>query len=81
MKKNWLVVFLALPLFVGCARNYVITMGNGDRISTTSKPKLKQGSYVFKDRQGQVASVPAGRVREIAPASVANDKKMQFLPP
>jgi hypothetical protein len=81
MKKSWLVLLFALSLLAGCAQNYVITTRNGDRISTTSKPKLKDGSYVYKDRQGQPGSIPSGRVREIAPASAGDEKKMQFIPP
>jgi hypothetical protein len=80
MKRSWLVLLLAL-LLAGCAQNYVITTRNGDRITTKSKPKLKDGSYVYKDRQGQPGSIPSGRVREIAPASAGDEKKMQFIPP
>ena len=63
-----------------CTRHYVITLTNGTRVTTKGKPKLQEGSYTFKDARGQPAMVPAGRVREIAPASMANDKKSQFNP-
>jgi len=80
MKRSWLVFLFALPLLAGCSQNYVITTRNGERITTASKPKLKDGSYVYTDRKGQSGSIPAGRVREIAPASTGDDKKMQFIP-
>src|SRR5678815_6026297 len=44
------LIFLSgLVLLTGCASHYVITLNNGGRISTTSKPKLVHGAYVFKD--------------------------------
>lgn len=72
---------LAVLLLCGCARNYVITLKNGTRISTVGKPKFEKGVYIFKDGLGQKAYVPAGRVREVAPASmVAEHDKTRFDP-
>ena len=62
----------------GCARSYVITLDNGRHITTASKPKLRDGKYVFKDASGKAAYVGEGRVREIAPASMAQEKKQMF---
>ncbi len=65
------VTFLALAsvaLFTatGCARKYDMKLSSGVTITTFSKPKLTpQGDYVYKNRAGQMESIPAGRVREI----------------
>jgi len=64
----------------GCTRLYVITLRNGSRIGATTKPKLKEGVYVYKDLQGRPSYVPAGRVREVAPASMSQDPKTRFNP-
>ena len=80
MMKRFLPTLLLLSvLLTGCARNYVITMSNGTRVTTRGKPKLQDGSYLFKDAKGQPAQVSAGRVREIAPASMAKDEAAQFM--
>lgn len=78
---KWLPVslVLCLVLLTGCARNYVITLTNGARITTTSKPKLQGPVYIFKDAKGQEAQVSVGRVREIAPASLATEEGSQFM--
>jgi hypothetical protein len=62
----------------GCARSYVMRMQNGTRITTTNKPKLERGYYVFKDSSGRKMQIPAGRVREIEPTSMAEEEKPQF---
>ena len=46
-------------------------LDNGMEITTASKPKLKEGTYSFKDAKGEEHFVGAGRVREVAPVSVA----------
>ena len=71
-------LLLAL-LLTGCARNYVITLTSGARITSRGKPKLQGATYVFKDAKGQPAQVSAGRVREIAPASMAREEGSQFF--
>jgi len=72
------LLLLAL-LLCGCARTYIITLTNGARVTSKGKPKLQNGSYVFKDVKGQPAQVSAGRVREIAPASMSTEEGSQFM--
>ena len=73
MTKPFLPLLAGLLLSTGCARHYVLTMSNGDQIRTASKPKLVNGFYYFKDPAGgKAAPVFAGRVSEIAPASMAS---------
>jgi hypothetical protein len=78
MNRNKLIpVFaglLGLVLLAGCAHNYVVTLNSGIRLNTTSKPRLEQGKYHFKNAAGRETVVPAGRVREIAPASMAKEE-------
>jgi hypothetical protein len=50
-------------------------------MTTSSKPKLKNGFYYFKDPQGKETFVSQGRVREIAPSSMSKDEKTQFRAP
>ena len=80
MKNIWRPLPLCLLLLCGCAHHYVITLDNGRRISTASKPRLTSGQYVFKDALGQPIAVPASRVREIAPASMVPEQKPMFNP-
>jgi hypothetical protein len=83
MKKITLTLPCALVvvLLCGCTQKYVITLNNGSRITTIGKPKYEQGVYIVKDAMGQKGYVPAGRVREIAPASeVAEEDKSRFNP-
>jgi len=68
-----LALFAAL-LLTGCARHYTITLNSGNRITTFGKPRLENGSYVFKDAKGQVGRVPAGRVREVAPSNMTTSR-------
>ena len=72
MKKIFLL--LLIGLLTGCASRYTITLTNGNRITATSKPKLQNGGYVFKDAKGQQAFITAGRVREVAPANMASSR-------
>jgi len=74
------LVLLFLVATCGCARHYMIKLNNGGQITTRSKPHLKNGSYYFKDAKGQVQAVPAGRVAEIAPLSMATEEKAPFKP-
>ena len=77
-----LVVSLACGAVVlcGCARHYVITLNNGTQLSTSSKPHLQGGFYIYKDAMGRESYVWAGRVTEIAPASMAEEGGRQFNP-
>jgi hypothetical protein len=81
MRKPILALSLiALTAFSGCARHYVITLDNGRHITTSSKPKLHGQQYEYKDGEGKKAYVGSGRVREIAPASMAGENKSMFNP-
>ena len=66
---------------IGCAHTYVITLTNGSRIVTDSKPRLEKSSYIYKDAKGRDCFIPAGRVREIAPASMVKEEKPMFGAP
>ena len=82
VKKIILAISLiAWTALSGCARSYVITLDNGRHITTASKPKLKDGRYVFKDANGKAAYVGEGRVREIVPVSMAKEEKQQPFNP
>ena len=64
-------LLLSLTLLTGCAQHYVLKLNNGSEITTASKPRLKEGNYHYKDAKGEPHVIAAGRVRELAPASVA----------
>lgn len=72
---------LALPLLAvvlvgsGCAHSYVMRLGNGAEIVTSSKPKLKDGVYHFKDAHGQDHVVSQARVIQVEPASMAQQER------
>ncbi len=64
------LLLLAIALLAGgCARQYRLTLSNGNTITTKSKPKLnpETGAYIFKDAEGKPASLPRFRVRQIEP--------------
>jgi hypothetical protein len=71
MKKVFMPLLIGLMALTGCAHHYVMKLSNGSQITTATKPKLKDGSYYFKDAKGEEHYVPEARVREIAPASMA----------
>ena len=79
MKRFFPTLLLVSILLTGCANRYVITLNNGSRITTAGKPRLESGNYVFKDTKGQPASVFAGSVREIAPASMSKPENSKFI--
>jgi len=79
MKKLLLTLAVA-GLLTGCSHRYVITLNNNMRITTASKPRFQNGNYYFKDANGQTNSIPAGRVKEIAPASMVGEEKTPFKP-
>jgi len=72
MKKAALPLLIGLIAVTGCAHHYVMRLTNGSEITTSSKPRLKEGVYQFKDAKGEVHFVPVARVREVAPASVVS---------
>jgi hypothetical protein len=71
MKKAALPLLIGLMVLTGCAHHYVIRLSNGAEITTATKPRLKEGVYQFKDAKGEEHFVPVNRVREVAPASIA----------
>lgn len=66
-----LALLLGLITLTGCAHQYVMRLHNGSEITTATKPRLKDGTYHFKDAKGEEQLVPAFAVRELAPASMA----------
>ena len=80
MKTIALLFLVGLLALSGCARNYVMTLSDGRRVTSTSKPRLEKGNYHYTDSNGRKVYVPAGRVREIAPASMATDETAKFKP-
>ena len=78
MNRISLILLLSLTVLCGCAHTYVLTLDNGKRITTASKPKLQNGTYVFKDALGRPMSIAATRVREVAPASMVKEEKGMF---
>jgi hypothetical protein len=79
MTRNVFYLVCALALS-GCAHHYMIKLNNGAQVATASKPQLKGGNYVFKDANGREVSIPRSRVREIAPASMAQEDSDRFKP-
>jgi hypothetical protein len=75
MKKLAIPLLAGLLVVSGCASHYVIKLTNGAQITTANKPQREGGAYRFKDSQGKEHLVPAGRVQEIAPASMANEER------
>jgi hypothetical protein len=81
MKKPALL-FLACLLLTGCAQRYVVTLNNGTQIDSMGKPRRDGASYIIKDGDGKETRIPAGRVSEIAPASMQEEEadKFRFIP-
>jgi hypothetical protein len=69
---------LAAVLLTGCTHHYVITTTSGTRIDTSTKPRLKNGFYVYKDALGRDQAFSAGRVSEISPRSMMSKEKEGF---
>lgn len=80
MKRLALLLGFGPLLLSGCAHQYVMKMTNGVQITTASKPVLKNGMYVYKDAMGNQQTMPAGRVVEIQPASMAKSDKEPYKP-
>ena len=80
MTRLVLAVAAGLIVLCGCASTYVITLSNGARITTSGRPKYKNGCYYYTDQSGRKGYVPGGRVREVAPASMAEDESPNFKP-
>ena len=71
MKRASLPLLIGLIALSGCARHYVIKLDSGAQITTSTKPKLNEDTYHFRDATGEEHLLPSFRVREIAPASMA----------
>ncbi len=71
MQKAAVPLLIGLIALTGCANHYVMRLNNGSEITTATKPRLKDGTYHFKDAKGEEQLVPAFAVREVAPASMA----------
>ena len=78
--RKLLLTLVVAGLLTGCSHTYIITLNNNYRITASSKPRLQDGNYYFKDANGQTNSIPAGRVKEIAPASMVKEEKTPFKP-
>lgn len=77
-KAGRILLVSGLLVLSGCARDYVLTLSNGARVTARSKPRLKNGYYIFKDAQGQPSYVSAGRVTVIEPASMTKSDRPNF---
>jgi hypothetical protein len=78
MTKSLFLLLAGLLFFAGCAQNYVIVRSDFSRLYLNNKPKYRDGFYYFKDANGQPDRISAGRVREVAPASMVDDPNSQF---
>jgi len=70
MKTSLLLLLIGLvSLASGCVQHYNITLSNNNTMSCRGKPKYDKASdsFKFKDGYGRLVSVPAFRVKEIAP--------------
>ena len=78
MKRTIVLLLLAAGIGAGCSTRYNITLTNGEVIRSINKPTYDpdQQVYVFK----RITTIPAGSVREIAPASMKAEKPGPFLP-
>ncbi len=64
-----------LLLCGGCTRYYVVRLTNGSQFGAIGKPKLREGTYFYTDGKGRDRTIPAGRVSEIMPASMAQEEE------
>ena len=71
MKSKYLLLLaMSLTCFAtGCVTHYNITLTNNNMISTRGKPKYDKATdtYKFTDAFGRPGSIPAFRIKEIAP--------------
>ena len=65
-RLSLLLLILVSGMVSGCSHTYVMKLQNGTQLTTASKPKLKNGAYVYKDAMGRDQYVPAGSVREMS---------------
>ncbi len=81
MKKNILVLLLALVVGAGCSTHYDMILNNGNVITAHGKPHMdkEKGSYLYKDASGKPSSISVLKVREITPHSMRNKAGSQFI--
>jgi hypothetical protein len=75
MRKLALLVAFGVLVVCGCSHQYVMKLNNGMTLTTASKPKLKGGTYSYKDAFGRTNYVAQSRVVMIEPASMAAEEK------
>jgi hypothetical protein len=65
----------AASLLGGCARRYQVTFSHGSVVTVRGKPKYDPATDTFTmtDMRGNTGKVKAISIREIAPASMANE--------
>lgn len=63
------VVLTAASGLTGCSQRYIITTTSGAKVITSSKPKLVQSRYVYKDGTGRTNELSTLRVRSVEPYS------------
>lgn len=63
------LLLLLLAAAAGCRTNYVIETTGGSKILTASRPREREGFYVWKDARGDEQQISRMRVREIWPAT------------
>jgi hypothetical protein len=80
MKKILPVLLLSAAVCAGCVTRYSLVMNNGEVLTARGRPtySAEQGRYFYKDANGKPASVPASKVREVAPASMVKKEGTQF---
>ena len=63
--KAALTLSLVAVLLTGCHSAYEITLTNGAKFVTNTKPKLVGGLYIYKDSKGNEARISSSRVKVI----------------
>ncbi len=73
MKNTSLLLLFAVLGLAGCTRRYVVMPFHGPAMTVKGKPRLDPATdcFVCKDATGRQFTIPAGNVREIAPASMS----------
>ncbi len=83
MKNYWLLLVLLLAICPGCVTQYRVTLANGSYYTTYGKPHFDKAKnrYVFKDASsGTEQEIPPLAISEIAPVSMHEKPKTEFLP-
>ena len=82
MKRLSFVLLTALAFASGCVTKYRVTLSNGSYYATYHKPHFDQAKnrYIFKDTSGATHEVSPLAISEIAPESMHEKPKTEFLP-